>query len=288
MLNMDTRSNLKKISVGKIIMSTGLFLAVILFAGFMSYKAYVLKSEKAPEIYAEKVAEKVNLVRQEDGLEALRVNKTLQAAAQAKAEDMAMRGYFSHNAPNGQTPWDFMENAGYEFSYAGENLAVDFFDVNAVTEAWMQSDGHRENILNVDFTETGIGMASGIYNGREVLFFVQMFGKSAGDESVAIDNRPANGRVLGANTANAASVEDGQSGVSTVANFDIVEFLSNPSVTLKFAYLALSALIFGSVLISLLVFPKKENNFSAISYGVGSIFVIWALFYVYSSITIVV
>lgn len=263
-------------------------MAVIFFASLMSYKAFILKSDRLGGLYVGKVAEKVNQVRQKDGLPQLRVNKTLEDAAQAKAEDMAARGYFSHNAPDGQTPWQFMEGAGYDFSYAGENLAVDFFDASAVTRAWMASSGHRENILNVDFTETGIGVASGMYKGREVLFFVQMFGKSAGDDSVAIDNRPKNSQVLGANTANAASLLDEQPPVSAATNFDIVEFLSNPSVTLKFAYLALSAIILGSLLVSVLVFPKKEEKLSTLSYGVGSIFVIWALFYVYSSITIVV
>jgi uncharacterized protein YkwD len=264
---------IRQIPWTKILITGSLFLAVAFFVSLMGYKSYILKSDNVTNLYTEKVTLKVNEVRQGDGLPSLVVNQNLKNAAQAKAEDMATLGYFSHTGPEGQTPWQFMEGAGYDFSYAGENLAVDFFDANAVTEAWMQSDGHRENILNVDFTETGIGVASGMYNGREVLFFVQMFGKRGGDNSIVIDNRFSNGQVLGANTATAASLEGERNQTVSSTNFDIAEFLVNPSVTLKFAYLALSAIILGSIIISALVFPKK-NDFSDLSYGVGTIFVI--------------
>ena len=217
---------INRISWAKILITSSLFLGIAFFVSLMGYKSYILKSDNVSNLYIEKVALKVNEMRQDDGLPSLAVNQNLKNAAQAKAEDMAALGYFSHNTPDGRTPWQFMEGAGYDFSYAGENLAVDFFDVNTVTEAWMQSEGHRENILNVDFTETGVGVASGMYNGREVLFFVQMFGKRVGDNSVAIDNRPSSGQVLGANTASAASFDGEQSQTVSSSGFDIVEFLS--------------------------------------------------------------
>jgi len=106
----------------------------------------------------------------------LSTNTTLQKAAQMKADDMARRGYFSHNTPEGKEPWYFFEKAGYDFVYAGENLAVNFVDSKDVVDAWMDSKLHRENILNAGFREVGIGIASGIYNGREAVFVVQFFG----------------------------------------------------------------------------------------------------------------
>src|SRR4051812_31674956 len=66
----------------------------------------------------------VNAERARAGLNALSTNSQLQVAAQMKAEDMASRNYFAHNSPEGQTPWDLMAKVGYNWSWAGENLAV--------------------------------------------------------------------------------------------------------------------------------------------------------------------
>ncbi|MBI2637915.1 MAG: hypothetical protein HYW88_03370, partial [Candidatus Sungbacteria bacterium] len=109
----------------------------------------------------------------------LTISPTLEKAAQAKANDMAKYGYFAHTSPNGVTPWFWFTDVGYRFRSAGENLAINFSDSKDVETAWMNSPGHRANILNKDFTEIGIAMAQGIYQGRETTFVVQMFGRPA-------------------------------------------------------------------------------------------------------------
>lgn len=107
----------------------------------------------------------------------LKQSKLLTQAAQLKAEDMARRGYFSHKSPEGLDPWVWFEKVGYNFLYAGENLAVNFYDSSDVERAWMNSPTHRENILKREYTEIGIGIAKGFYNGRETIFVVQFFGR---------------------------------------------------------------------------------------------------------------
>jgi len=107
----------------------------------------------------------------------LAVNQDLTVAAQMKAADMAARGYFSHNNPDGLTPWHWLNKAGYDFEYAGENLALHFSDSVDVEQAWMNSPTHRENILNGNFTEIGIATAQGTYEGETTIFVVQMFGR---------------------------------------------------------------------------------------------------------------
>jgi uncharacterized protein YkwD len=107
------------------------------------------------------------------------LNSTLIEAAQLKANDMASKGYFAHTSPEGITPWFWFEATGYRFSYAGENLAINFSDSEDVERAWMNSEGHRANILNGNFTEIGIATANGTYQGRETTFVVQLFGKPA-------------------------------------------------------------------------------------------------------------
>ena len=119
----------------------------------------------------------------------LKINPLLQKAAQLKAEDMAQKGYFAHNSPEGLTPWFWFQKANYNYNYAGENLAINFFDSEDVVAAWMQSSLHRANILNDRFTELGIGTARGLYNGREAVFVVQMFGRPALARAVASEEK---------------------------------------------------------------------------------------------------
>ncbi len=103
-------------------------------------------------------------------------NDLLKAAAQMKAEDMATRGYFAHTSPDGKTPWYWLNQVGYRFLAAGENLAVNFFESDDVGRAWMNSPTHRANIVKKDFTEIGIGVADGVYEGRHTVFVAQFFG----------------------------------------------------------------------------------------------------------------
>ena len=114
--------------------------------------------------------------RQKHGVGALKVSPKLEEAAKLKANDMALKGYFSHTTPEGQDPWYFLKLAGYEYQYAGENLAVNFVESRDVETAWMNSEGHRANIINASYTEIGIATAQGVYQGRPTIFVVQFFG----------------------------------------------------------------------------------------------------------------
>lgn len=103
-------------------------------------------------------------------------NELLAKAAQMKAEDMATYGYFAHTSPEGKTPWYWFEEVGYKYVLAGENLAVNFFESDDVAQAWMDSPTHRANIVKKDYTEIGIGTATGVYQGRNTVFVAQLFG----------------------------------------------------------------------------------------------------------------
>ena len=101
----------------------------------------------------------------------------LTEAAQMKADDMAKKSYFSHIGPGGEKPWVWFEKVGYKYEYAGENLAVDFTESNDVSLAWINSAKHKANLLNTNFTEIGVGIADGVYQGKNTTFVVQFFGK---------------------------------------------------------------------------------------------------------------
>lgn len=129
--------------------------------------------------------------RSEFSLSPLAENSRLDNAAQTKANDMLAKGYFSHNTPDGKTPWDFIVAAGYNYIMAGENLAVNFTEAENVETAWMNSPGHKANILNKDYEEIGIGISQGEYQGHNAIFVVQMFGTPAG-QKVALNGQPTN------------------------------------------------------------------------------------------------
>lgn len=91
--------------------------------------------------------------------DSLKLSTKLSAAAQAKANDMVARNYWSHTTPDGKTPWTFISGSGYSYYTAGENLAYGFSNAEDTINGWMNSREHRANILNADFTEVGFGIA---------------------------------------------------------------------------------------------------------------------------------
>ncbi len=154
------------------------FLAVTLAVeGFLVAGLVARESDNSflSAVIASDVVTLTNAHRHDASLGGLQENTLLDDAAQAKALDMASRGYFSHVAPDGTLPWTWITSAGYDYQYAGENLAVRFNDATNVVNAWMASPTHRENILKPAYTQIGVGVADGIYQGQPATFVVQFF-----------------------------------------------------------------------------------------------------------------
>jgi hypothetical protein len=128
-------------------------------------------------IFPSVLVEKTNKTRTSVAMNELAVNETLVYAAQLKANDMAEKGYFAHNSPDGKTPWDWLEAAGYSYQNAGENLAVNFVDSSDVHNAWLNSPTHKANIVREGFEEIGIATAEGTYKGKKAIFVAQFFGR---------------------------------------------------------------------------------------------------------------
>lgn len=153
-----------------------LFVAIIVVALFSPVFRTNLTSYFSA-IYASILVNLTNTERANHNISELKVNALLEKAAQMKADDMATRGYFAHNTPEGKTPWYWINLVGYEYEYAGENLAVNFRDTEDVQTAWKKSPTHWYNIVNPKYTEVGLATSTGIYKGRQAVFVVQMFGK---------------------------------------------------------------------------------------------------------------
>lgn len=110
---------------------------------------------------------------------ALSLNSKLNSAAQAKANDMVARDYWSHTTPDGQEPWVFIDAAGYSYTKAGENLAYGFSTSSNTVKGWMDSPSHKANMLDSEFSDVGFGYAnSANFNGDgEETVVVAMYGK---------------------------------------------------------------------------------------------------------------
>ncbi|MEK4147740.1 CAP domain-containing protein [Robertmurraya sp. FSL W8-0741] len=119
--------------------------------------------------FEQKVVDLTNEERSKNGLPALKIDENLSKVARAKSEDMKTMGYFSHTSPNYGSPFDMMKRFGITYRSAGENIAMGQRSPEEVVQAWMNSEGHRANILNSSFTHIGVGYVA---NGN---YWTQMF-----------------------------------------------------------------------------------------------------------------
>ena len=128
----------------------------------------------------EKIIAYTNAQRYDNGnLFPLIENAVLSEAARAKAQDMFNKQYFEHISPSGVTPGDLVESFGYQYIVTGENLIMgNFSDEKELVQHWMDSPGHRENILNEKYKEIGVAIIKGNFEGKSVWIGVQEFGLS--------------------------------------------------------------------------------------------------------------
>lgn len=119
------------------------------------------EADATVDAYERKVAELVNNIRVQYGLSALTFDWELSRVARYKSQDMHDRHYFSHTSPTYGSPFDMMKNFGLTYRSAGENIAMGYRTPEAVVEGWMNSSGHRANILNSSFKRIGVGYVSG-------------------------------------------------------------------------------------------------------------------------------
>jgi hypothetical protein len=130
-----------------------------------------------------------NQKRAESGLSPLVIDDRLSNAAAGKARDMFTKDYWAHISPDGKTPWVFIRSAGYNYQFAGENLARGFSSSSDVVSAWMNSASHRENMLSANYKNVGFAVEQGKLNGEDTILVVEMFGSTAQNQTVAVVNQ---------------------------------------------------------------------------------------------------
>ena len=116
--------------------------------------------DSAVSAYESEVVRLVNVERRKNGLSELTHDWQLSRVARYKSQDMKNLGYFSHTSPTYGSPFNMMKNFGISYKTAGENIAKGYSTPKQVVDAWMNSPGHRANILNSSFTEIGVGYVS--------------------------------------------------------------------------------------------------------------------------------
>lgn len=125
---------------------------------------------------AQRLIDLTNQYRQEQNLGTLAVNARLTQAAVNKARDILANQYFEHTSPEGKKFSDWIKEVNYQYFYIGENLAIDFNNVDEAFTAWLDSSGHRDNIVKPQYREIGLAVLSGQFKGRRTTIIVQLFG----------------------------------------------------------------------------------------------------------------
>ncbi|KNY30033.1 Sporulation uncharacterized protein YkwD [Pseudobacteroides cellulosolvens ATCC 35603 = DSM 2933] len=134
----------------------------------------IIPSQSSTKAYEDEVLRLVNVERAKNGLPALKSDWQLSRVARYKSQDMVNKGYFSHTSPTYGSPFKMMESFGIRFSAAGENIAYGQRTPAEVMNGWMNSPGHRANILSPSFTHIGVGLAK---TSSGVNYWTQMFMK---------------------------------------------------------------------------------------------------------------
>ena len=248
---------------------TVLVLAVVMFeAGYLvQTKIVFFRTNFLAAVLPGELVALANQDRAINGIAGVTEDPLLDQAAEAAATDMATKGYFAHVSPDGKAPWYWLDSVGYKYSYAGENLAVNFTDSSNVEIAWMNSPTHRANIEKPQYTSIGIGVANGEYQGEETTFVVQFFAAPA--VAVPVASAPASliklptgsstpaliapAKVLGSQTTKSASV------ATPVSTNWLSSLLASPLSTTETVFTILFAAIAALFIVAMLTRNKTRH-----------------------------
>lgn len=285
-----------------IVINVAIAALLFLIAHGVQRLVFTTPSEQVGSVIAAVLVDLTNEDRSTEGLSALSTSETLQKAAQMKADDMASKEYFAHRSPEGVDPWHWFKEAEYDFRFAGENLAVYFSDSEEVEKAWMNSPTHRANIMSSNFSEIGIALAHGRYQGHDTAFVVQMFGSPLGKTaSAVISSEPAPiGGVAGASAEKLETIleddtfiavkREGETlaavtntprpvgAIKASAPNPFLRVLASPKTTLEFIYMVLAGIVL-LLLIFMLLRGSRTMHLPSVARGVGLLVVIGALFW---------
>ncbi len=163
---------------GRILLYLTLLLVMLKFVSLFFF-TFIHRTPYFADISKGALIQMTNEERGRMGLGPLSEDPRLTEAAKMKAKDMLQRDYFSHWSPDGTSPWYWVSLAGYNYQYAGENLAIGFLDAKDVHKAWIASPDHKNNILGANYSDIGIAIEEGDFYGQKTFLVVQVFGSKS-------------------------------------------------------------------------------------------------------------
>lgn len=235
-----------------------------------------------------------NQERTSRGVAALTESSLLDQSAEMKADHMFTHDYWAHFAPDGTSPWYFYNQVGYKYAWAGENLARDFSTSAGVVAGWMASQGHRDNLLNPNFSEIGIGVQNGTLEGEQTTLVVQHFGKALGTSTqvsqnsskttatpVTIEDKFDSKKETAATeatvSANVSEIQERIASAMTPFSFDLTAFWQNLGLGQKTTLVLLAILLAVFIFDSVVIFRKgivRHNSHSLLHAVVLAILII--------------
>jgi len=227
-----------------LIVSFFIFLATFVFSSIKNTYPDVLGA--AVHISVQELLQLTNKVRQENGLQPLIYNQQLVSAAEMKAQNMFAYNYWAHISPSGVTPWVFIQNSGYQYIYAGENLARGFSNANDAVNAWMASPSHRANVLSQHYQDVGFAIEEGTLTGeKNTVLIVEEFGGKTSEMQAA---KPKVSEQLPATTVLAEAASGQQN--TTLAKQPVIDrFSFAKSVTQILLFLFIVIFILDLILV---------------------------------------
>ncbi len=212
---------------------------------------------KASDLTPNAIIELVNNARKEASTRALARNDSLQKAAEEKAQDMLDNNYFAHVSPQGKSPWFWFESVGYDYNYAGENLAINYKNAEEEQTAWMNSPLHRKNILNPAYQEIGVAVKEGTIDGQKAIVAVQMFGSKLPEIITTNSQQTATTNVAG---ITGVSINNNSALQNISVKLDPMEFYRNNKVVFFGWLIAISIAFIIIILDVLALFHKKHEQ----------------------------
>ena len=203
---------------------------------------------KVTNVTANGLLSDTNDVRNQNGLTPLKLNTKLTQAAEMKAQDMIDKGYWSHTSPTGTEPWYWVDQSGYSYQEAGENLAKNFSNSKATIDAWMNSQTHRDNILKSAYSDVGFAVKSGEMDGQPITIIVALYAV------------PSATMVAGTSTAKSTHVSDNNYNLSPGARFGIMLESLTPAAIVSIGLLIIAATVAVTAHIYRSKLPKKLQN----------------------------